>query len=176
MQQDGGWGHATIMSALKCRTLGATRFQYSWSLIIRMRAFHRKNGRLYIWPSKEAVLDLRNRAVSEKTPENPTNVLTSVAHWVRNSIFKTNGRSRGEMWLNRHTDRQTKYCNPRCVCTSRFNNMPYISMAVTHVIIVACPHPLSCCTFTALIPCLYIALIPCLAAYILHLFLYFLAL
>ena len=30
---------------------------------------------------------------------------------------------------------------------------------VTHVIIVACPHPLSCC--------IYIALIPCLAAYIL---------
>ena len=31
---------------------------------------------------------------------------------------------------------------------------------VTHVIIVACPHLLSCC--------IYIALIPCLAAYILH--------
>ena len=58
-----------------------------------------------------------------------------------------------------------------------------------HVIIVACPHPLSCCIYTALIPCLaayilpsspvllhiycphplscciYTALIPCLAAY-----------
>ena len=39
---------------------------------------------------------------------------------------------------------------------------------VTHVVIVACPHPLSCCIYTSLIPCL--------AAYTLHLFLYFLAL
>ena len=38
--------------------------------IMRMRAaFRRKNGRLYVWPSKEGVLDLCNGAVSEKTPQ-----------------------------------------------------------------------------------------------------------
>ena len=37
--------------------------------IMRMRAFSRKNGRLYIWPSTEGVLDLCNGAVSEKTPQ-----------------------------------------------------------------------------------------------------------
>ena len=37
--------------------------------IMRMRAaFRRKNGRLYVWPSTEGVLDLCNGAVSEKTP------------------------------------------------------------------------------------------------------------
>ena len=44
--------------------------------------------------------------------ENPTNFLTFVARWVRDSIFRTNRRSRGEMWLNRHTHRQTDYSNP----------------------------------------------------------------
>ena len=58
---------------------------------------------------------------------------------------------------------------------------PLFYYGVTHVIIVACPHPLSCCIYTALIPCLaaynYTALIPlCCCTYILHLFLYFLAL
>ena len=33
--------------------------------------------------------------------------LTSVAHWLRDSIFRRNRCSRGEMWLNRQTDRQT---------------------------------------------------------------------
>ena len=38
--------------------------------IMRMRAaFRRKNGRLYVWPSTEGVLDLCNGAVSEKTPK-----------------------------------------------------------------------------------------------------------
>ena len=36
---------------------------------IRMRPFRRKNGRLYVWPSTEGVLDLCNGAVSEKTPQ-----------------------------------------------------------------------------------------------------------
>ena len=46
---------------------------------------------------------------------------------------------------------------------------PYIFyFGVTHVSIVACPHPLSCC--------IYAALIPCLDVYILYLFSYFLAL
>ena len=33
--------------------------------------------------------------------------LTSIARWVRESIFRTNRCSRGEMWLNRQTDRHT---------------------------------------------------------------------
>ena len=38
--------------------------------IMRMRAaFRRKNGRLYVRPSTEGVLDLCNGAVSEKTPQ-----------------------------------------------------------------------------------------------------------
>ena len=36
--------------------------------------------------------------------ENPTNLLTFVARWVRDIIFRMNSHSRGEMWLNRHTN------------------------------------------------------------------------
>ena len=56
------------------------------------------------------------------------------------------------------------------VSVAQFYAPPYNSFiyGFTHVSIVACCHPLSCCIYTALIPCL--------AAYILHLFLYFLAL
>ena len=34
-----------------------------------MRAFRKKNGRPNVWLSMEGVLDLRNGAVSEKTPQ-----------------------------------------------------------------------------------------------------------
>ena len=54
----------------------------------------------------------------------PTNFLTFVARWVRDSVFRTNRRSVGEMWLNRQTDTHTdppKYCNPRCACAPRVN-------------------------------------------------------
>ena len=45
--------------------------------------------------------------------ENPINFSTSVARWVRDSIFRTNRRSRGEMWLKeRQTDRHDDYSNP----------------------------------------------------------------
>ena len=60
------------MNALKCRTLGATRSGYSWPLIniiMRMRALSAEK-----WPTihtavQRRVLDLRNGAVSEKTPQ-----------------------------------------------------------------------------------------------------------
>ena len=86
-------------------------------------------------------------------------------------------------------------CNNNNMCNPSLRLFYY---GVTHVTIVACPHPLqlSCCIYTALVPCLvantlppspvslhiycphplscciYTALIPCLAANILHLFLY----
>ena len=48
------------------------------------------------------------------------------------SVFRTNRHSRGEMWLNRHTDRQTKYCNPCCACAPRVNEyiVPCIYMYI----------------------------------------------
>ena len=57
---------------------------------------------------------------------NPTNFLTFIAHWVRDNDFRTNGRYRGEMWLNRRTDTHThadkhNFRNPRCACTLRVN-------------------------------------------------------
>ena len=39
--------------------------------------------------------------------ENP-NFFIFIACWVRNSVFRTNRCSRGEMWLNRQTDEQTE--------------------------------------------------------------------
>ena len=55
--------------------------------------FLQENGRRYVWPSMEGVFDLSNRAVAEKNPQ----VLTSVACFVRNSIFRTNRCTRSEM-------------------------------------------------------------------------------
>ena len=37
--------------------------------IMHMRTFRTKNGRLYVLPSLEGMLDLCNGAVSEKTPQ-----------------------------------------------------------------------------------------------------------
>ena len=65
-----------------------------------------KNGRLWIaaqcgkcWIS----------ATEQFRKEIPTNLVTFVAHQVRDIDFRMNRRSRGEMWHNRHTqtDRQT---------------------------------------------------------------------
>ena len=48
----------------------AASFHTTWlNTTMRMRAFGRKNGRLYVWPSTEGVLDLCNGAVSEKIPQ-----------------------------------------------------------------------------------------------------------
>ena len=92
------------MNALKCRTLGATAFQYSWSLIMRMRTFRRKN----------------NGAVSEKKthffPPLPAEYVTvfsgrTDAPEVRLDLTDT------------HTHRETKYSKPRCACTPRVNEI-----------------------------------------------------
>ena len=53
-----------------------------------------QNGRLYIWPSKEGVLNLLQR---RSFRENPTNFFTFVVRRVRDSVFRTNRRSIGEM-------------------------------------------------------------------------------
>ena len=50
-------------------------------------------------------------------------ILTFVARWVCDSVFKMNRCSRREMLTNRHTDRQSS-SNPRCACASRVNNIP----------------------------------------------------
>ena len=52
--------------------------------------------------------------------ENPTYFLSFVACWVCDSVFRTNRRSRGEMWLNGQTD-TPNYRNPRCACAPRVN-------------------------------------------------------
>ena len=67
-----------------------------------------------------AVLDLCNRAVSEKT-HTFLDLRCLLSTWQN---FRTNRVSRGEMWLNRQTDRHTdttKYRNPCCACTPRVN-------------------------------------------------------
>ena len=51
--------------------------------------------------------------------ENATNILTFIARWVHDSIFRTNRGSRGKMLLNRKTHRHNDYCNSRCTCTLR---------------------------------------------------------
>ena len=60
---------------------------------------------------------------------------------------------------------EMRVCNNNNMCNPSLHLFYY---GVTHIIIVACPHPLFCCIYTAHIPCF--------AAYILDLFLYFLAL
>ena len=61
---------------------------------------------------------LLNAVVSGKSPQ------IFVARWVRDSVFRTNRRSIGEMWLNRQTDSSdhAKYCNPRCACAPKLND------------------------------------------------------
>ena len=70
------------------------------------------------------------------------------------------------VYMQQDTCNNNNMRNPRCrggyACY-------YCCMPSSPVLLhVYCPHPLSCC--------IYAAFIPCLAAYILHLFLYFLAL
>ena len=108
-------GIIPVMNALKCRTHSATRSGYSWPLIniiMRMHAFRRK------WPTMHTVVQQRGAGSLQRSRfrENPTNFLTSFARWVCDSIFRTNRRSKGEFWLNRQTDTQNDYSNPRCAC------------------------------------------------------------
>ena len=86
----------------ECTEVQNPRRGYSWPLItiMRMRTFHRKMAdRTYGFQRTSAGSPQRSGF-----RENPTNFLTSIARWVHDSIFKTNRRSRGEMWLNRQTD------------------------------------------------------------------------
>ena len=61
------------------------------------------------WPPVRTAVDGGNAGSPERSSfrENPTNILTFVARWVRDIDFRTNRRSRGEMWLNGQTNRQT---------------------------------------------------------------------
>ena len=61
---------------------------------IRMPAFRRKNGRLYARPHNGGSAGSLQRSGFR---ENPTNCLTFVARSVRDSVFRTNRRSIGEM-------------------------------------------------------------------------------
>ena len=61
----------------------------------------RKNGRHTVCCATKGLLDLCNEAISEKTL---TNFVTC---WVCDIDFRTNRRSRCEMWLNGQTDTQT---------------------------------------------------------------------
>ena len=71
--------------------------------IMRMCAFRRKMAdRTYGFQRRSAGSPQRSGF-----RENPTNFLTFVTRWVRDSIFRTNRRSKGEMWLNRQTDTHT---------------------------------------------------------------------
>ena len=71
---------------------------------MRMRVIRRKNGRLYVWPSKGGSARSWQRSSFR---ENATNVLTFVACWVWGCVFTTNRSPGGEMWLNGQTDTQT---------------------------------------------------------------------
>ena len=124
------------------------RLRIFMALTIRPNA-HAHYGRPNLWLSMEGVLDLRNGAVSEKNPQ----IFDLCYRWVCDSIFRTNGCSRGKMWLNRHTP-ETKYHNPRCTCVPRvtcaarvnYMYMYLISSRVYHIQTISVIIILNICT------------------------------
>ena len=111
------------MNALECRTLGANEFiPLLTDLLIGMTSgnletqgiavsmdynniyyshvrFLQENGLPYIWLSMEWCWISATEPFRRKWH----NFLTFVAHWVHDSNLRRNRHSRGEMWLNRHT-------------------------------------------------------------------------
>ena len=82
------------MNALKSRTLGATRARTlkTHALYSAHARFPQENGG-HTFAQRSSAGSLQRSGFRE----NPTNFLTFVARWVRDSIFRTNRRSRGEM-------------------------------------------------------------------------------
>ena len=99
---------------------------------------HRENGRLTIAIQCRKCSSLQRRGFRES----PTNIFTVVARWVCNSVFRTNRRSRGKIWLNRQTDK-VNYSNPRCACAPRVNKLW------------ACKYTIHTCISYLRIRCLY---------------------
>ena len=97
--------------------------------IMRMCAFCRKMADSMYGLSAGSLQRSRFR-------ENSTNILTSVARWVRDRIFRANRHFRGEMWLNRQTDRHTRTTTVTLLCMRRGvkYSMIYIHVCQKHCI------------------------------------------
>ena len=102
------------MNPLKCRTLGAPTFQDIHGPLDWLYCACALSGGK--WPTVRMAVKKESAGSLQPSGfrENSTNFLTSVAHWVRDSIFRMNWRSRGEMWLNRQTDTHTDTHRPNC--------------------------------------------------------------
>ena len=77
------------------------------------------------WPTYHVAIPTGNALALQRSifKENHLNFRPSFAAEKVSIVCGTNNHVKSEMLSNRHTDRQTKYCNPRCACTPRVKNI-----------------------------------------------------
>ena len=95
------------------------------------------------WPTYHVAVPTGNALASQRSifRENRLKFRPSSAAEKVSIVCGTNNHVQSEMLSNRHTDTQTKYCNPRCACAPRVNywlpnwmSLSYCPTTPTHVL------------------------------------------